>query len=75
MDQSSDKKGQSCSVGGCPFCSMEGMILGGIGIAVAFLAPSNLAYIGFLIFLSVYFLPLIKKILPKKNNTNYSEGN
>ncbi len=66
MNQLSDKKGASCPTGGCPFSSKEGIILAAIGIAVAFLAPNNLAYIGFLIFFSAYLLPSIKRLITQK---------
>ncbi|HNV94622.1 MAG: hypothetical protein APG08_01052 [Candidatus Methanofastidiosum methylothiophilum] len=65
--QSTTKKGQACSTGGCPLCTKEGMILALIGIIVAFLMPPPFGFIGFLIFGLSYFLPSIKKL--KLNNS------
>ena len=67
--ESSSKKGASCSTGGCPLCTRDGMILAGIGIAVAFLMPPPFGYLGFVIFGLAYFLPSIKK-LKLQNNLN-----
>ncbi|NPV51207.1 MAG: hypothetical protein HPY60_08455 [Candidatus Methanofastidiosum sp.] len=67
--QSSIKKGQSCSTGGCPLCTRDGMILAGIGIVVAFLMPPPFGFIGFIIFGLAYLLPSIKK-LKLQNNLN-----
>lgn len=65
MGDSNTKKGQSCNIG-CPFCSKEGIIIAVIGLLAAFLLPPNLAYIGFLIFVSAYFLPTIKRIIAQR---------
>ncbi|NMC59190.1 MAG: hypothetical protein GYA51_07390 [Candidatus Methanofastidiosa archaeon] len=62
MNKSFDKKGTSCSAQGCPFCSKEGIVLASIGIIIAFLAPFPFAYLGILFFLSVYFIPTLKKL-------------
>ena len=60
--ESSAKKGASCSTGGCPLCTRDGMILAGIGIVVAFLMPPPFGFLGFIIFGLAYLLPSIKKL-------------
>ena len=67
--ESSSKKGTSCPTGGCPLCTRDGMILVGIGLAVAFLMPPPFGFLGFIIFGLAYLLPSIKK-LKLQNNIN-----
>ena len=66
-EKSSTNKGASCSTGGCPLCTRDGMILAGIGIVVAFLMPSPFGFLGFIIFGLAYFLPSLKKLKLQKN--------
>lgn len=69
--ESSSKKGASCSTGGCPLCTRDGMILAGIGMAVVFIMPPPLSFLGFIIFGLAYFIPSIKKLKLQKNLNNF----
>jgi len=64
-EKSSTKNGASCSAAGCPLCTRDGMILAGIGLAVAFLMPPQFGFLGFIILGLAYFLPSIKAKIKK----------
>jgi len=64
-EKSSTKNGMSCSTAGCPLCTRDGIILAGIGLAVAFLMPPPFGFLGFVILGLAYFLPSIKAIINK----------
>ena len=65
-EKSSTNKGASCSTGGCPLCTRDGMILAGVGIVVALLMPPPFGFLGFIIFGLAYFLPSLKKLKLQK---------
>jgi len=48
-----------------PLCTRDGMILAGIGLAVAFLMPPPFGFLGFIILGLAYFLPSIKAKIKK----------
>ncbi|MEN6378911.1 MAG: hypothetical protein ABFD15_04950 [Methanofastidiosum sp.] len=63
MDEKSSKNnGASCSTAGYPLCTRGGMILAGIGLAVAFLMPPPFGFLGFIILGLAYLLSSIKKL-------------
>jgi len=64
-EKSSIKNSASCSTGGCPLGTRDGMILAGVGIAVAFLMPPPFGFLGFVILGLTYFLPSIKVKIKK----------
>ncbi|MBU0758224.1 MAG: hypothetical protein KKF44_09210 [Nanoarchaeota archaeon] len=61
--------GMTCNTSyGCPFCTMEGIVILSIAVAVMFLLPEKYTWISLIILFSAYLYPLIKPILMRKKN-------
>ncbi|MBN2422248.1 hypothetical protein JXB41_03400 [Candidatus Woesearchaeota archaeon] len=60
------KVGPACGSFSCPLCTKEGIFLVFLGLILTFVLPGNVSWLGLIIILFAYLIPVINKLKREK---------